>query len=153
MKTNRRNPATCLGPRARYKDQWQEQDNVSSSIDPCSVFRLRSRHSAQLTHSSGVMSTMPMTLLNHWAKFAEIMDSQLTLLVNEPTLGRVFSAVYTGPRQLAVWESGGSFGKWKICIDITLHMGFNEICFQALEFEFSGIRLEPLDHRLWLCRM
>ena len=81
------------------------------------------------------------------------MDSQLTLLVNEPKLKRVFSAVYTGPRQLAVWESGGSFGKWKICIDITLHMGFNEICFQALEFEFSGIRLEPLDHRVWLCRM
>ena len=56
-----------------------------------------------------------------------------------------FSAVYTGPRQLAVWESGGSFGKWKICIDITIHMGFNEICFQALEFEFSGI-LQNLSH-------
>ena len=35
--------------------------------------------------------------------------------------------------------------KMKICIDITIHMGFNEICFQALEFEFSGI-LQNLSH-------
>ena len=32
------------------------------------------QHSAQLTHSSDVMSTKPMTLLNYWAKFAEKID-------------------------------------------------------------------------------
>lgn len=100
------------------------------------------QNSTQLTHSSDVMSTTSMTLLNHWAKFAERIDGQLNLLVNEPKLESVFLKLYIQESDRS-WQSGrASFGKWKICIDITLHMGFNEICFQALEFEcrqFSGI--------------